>query len=235
MVWEQGDSSTGLVNDVAQGVFDPLFTMESLAHDLFEHFFECSELFRTPELSITGEAVAMGIREHLLTECNWGDYVLFNRHYGNHWNTVSVLEDLVSDISEGSAKYPLGADFNHDPKFKWDGKGFIEFDTDPATLEAINKAFSYGMWLGEEIYRDNIGSLVSVCERLKHLLKCLNDNMFEPEIYHYLDMTCESMIGKKSVKVVFTLDGNRFPITNRDSERSIITKANKFADILYGI
>lgn len=239
MVWEQGDSSTGLVNEVAQGVFDPLFTMEGFAHDLFEHFFECSELFRTPELSITGEAVALGIREHLMGVCNWEDYVGFNRHYGNRWNTTAVLEGLVDEMLEDFYTYPLGEDFTHHPEFKWNGDSFIKFDTDPATLEALNKAFSYGLWLGKEIYRDNIDSLVSVCKRLKYFLKGLASGGaiggFDAEEYRSLDLTCEGVIGKKSVKIVFTFYNEVIPITVRDSEASIERKVNKFFKTLYGM
>jgi hypothetical protein len=235
MVWEQGDSFTGLVNDVAQGVFDPLFTMESLAHDLFEHFFECSELFRTPELSITGEAVALGIRKHLMGVCNWDDYVGFNRIRGNHWNTTAVLENLVGDLSEDFYTYPLGEDFTHHPKFKWNGDRFIEFKADAPTLEAINKAYCYGLWLGKEIYQSNIDSLVSVCERLKYFLKGLGEGGFDAEEHRSLDLTCKGVIGKKSVKVIFTFYNGMIPITVRDSEASIDRKVYKFFKTLYGI
>lgn len=68
-------------------------------HDVFEHWFEGTHVFSTGrELSINGEAFAMGIRQSLYDNSHLVDsWAGYNRLQGCEWNSWQTISALISD------------------------------------------------------------------------------------------------------------------------------------------
>ena len=179
LIWEDGWFSEfkGFVNECAFGMFEGLFTSEGLLHDIIEHGFEGSYYFKTSELDVAGECVAMGIRQYLYENSYWSNYISYNPYKGIEWNTWKTIYGLLSESSEEYGKYP--ANFDYVPKFKFDKDRFEDYmktyvediKTDESLIQKAEEAVAYGYELGEKLYGNKIEKVMSFAENIQNLFE----------------------------------------------------------------
>ncbi len=189
-----GDSDmNGFENVATAGFFEPGWNMNLLFHDIFEHWFENSKYFKTDSLSQAGECVALGIRTYFDSDCYNNlvqRFAMYNEHNGVEWNTWNVIIGQISenlpdskdedgnDYAENANQYPN--DFNYTTLKGWNGENDFEGYVDsynkydakiPDSLkEEIEKAVSYGFWLGEHLFSDKLNMIDNFCSNLKDFL-----------------------------------------------------------------
>lgn len=78
----------------------PSFDSQLIIHDVFEHRFECCDIFSTGGLHVEGEAFALGIRQYLVDEIpGYSHYIAYNKSMGCLNNSLSFLFSYDSDYS----------------------------------------------------------------------------------------------------------------------------------------
>lgn len=229
-----------------EAFIDPL----TLYHDVMEHSYENSKYFRTEELSIEGEAVAMGIRVYLETYYGFLrslKYLSYYNIYEESWNNVlRLLTSREEGINEGGEYYDIAEYFEHHKEFSF--KEFREFGNEYKPIlnggfreeywnnltnrqkHSLMKAFAYGQWLGEYLYEDlNYHSIVQFFENYEFFLKCMEvpkDNLYEEitVLSHWDQSTIEVKIFENDLR--FYVDGEVL-ITSKTSKALIERRARR--------
>ena len=180
------DEFKGFDNVKTSGYFEPGWSMDLLFHDIFEHWFEDTKYFRTQELSQAGECVAMGIRSYFADVSGLiHSYAGYNRYRGIEWNSWSTVISQCGENLDPDAYIKYPNDFNYDYLQGWNGENmyedyvnaYNEYYKGKFSLKLkneIEKAVSYGYWLGEKLFEGKIQMIDTFCRNLQIFLRELN-------------------------------------------------------------
>ena len=175
--------------------FDGGFNINLFSHDLFEHWFEFTPYFKTKELSHAGECVAMGIRTYLYNKTGIVEkFMGFNKYNGVEWNSVKTITGQMSDdLKEEYPRFSLDFKYKRLSTYKPVNmfEGLIRSYEEGSILKyatRIEKAMSYGYWLGEHLFDGREREIYDFLERLNYVLK--------DEMIKYYD-TFEFSFGKR--------------------------------------
>lgn len=212
------------VNDT----FEPGYGINLLFHDIFEHFFEETEIFSTEELSQAGECVAMGIREYFSRNSSLVErYAGYNQYQGIEWNSwMTILGQIGENLDEdGWTPYPNDFNYKHLPEWKKENDfedmvdTYNKYDQDfsDELKNDIETAYSYGYWLGEHLFEDRIYQIDDFCKNLVQFLEHFElDNtkdMHDP--HHLVGAKLEVTVGEK-IEAMFSLYGQELASVTED-------------------
>lgn len=190
-----------------EGAFDTTV----IYHDIFEHWFEESNLFRTSRLAINGEAVAMGIRHSL--ETNWGlctQYGAYNLIRGWMWNSVATLKGLLH-----KSKNLEGALYHVDPNpyrnpmvsiedyMMEEAVCILKLKDYPKESEILAKDYAFGWAWADEVYGWEQQSAVS---RFMENMKLLNEVLdigsdpYEENVWGLSDMEVKVNLHRSDIR-----------------------------------
>lgn len=215
----------GFVPEVALGKFDGGYGINTMAHDLFEHWFEDTRYFRTRELSQAGECVALGIRQYLYENSNIVDrFMGFNRYQGVEWNSWNTICGQVNSVEDGDDTFLN--DFNYKCLSTWDGKNRFEggvssyYKRTTGYDKDIEKAFSYGYWLGGHVF-DDLSLVYDFLEKLSKFLRATH--LEDTEMYeeYFPDFKMGFTMKKKSKLIIGRFDNGVVISTNSKVEPAI--------------
>lgn len=210
----------GFVLDKHLGRFDGGMEMGLFFHDIFEHFFEFTNLYHTSQESQAGECVAMGIRAFFLENTYLvPDYASTNAVMGHYWNILGVMSSQVIDtqreIEESADGEEYEPQFPNDFSFKklnleiYDKfyilenvEGYEELkewgETYPELFEGIKNAFNYGFALGKHMFEDRLELIDAWCAKLAAFINRMKDTeIWEPEYLKYA--TFDVRVGQRSI------------------------------------
>lgn len=200
--------SAGFKNpDLDDRLFDPGWGMPLLFHDTFEHWFEYSDLFRTKQLSQAGECAALGVRQYFFENTSLvEDYAAYNQIRGVEWNSwTTILGQMSESKEEGSSalypndfKYVHHKDWEPENTFKnyadsYDKEGWYK-NLGPRLKRAAETAFSYGYWLGEQMFGDSLMTIGAFCRNLKLFLDVTGISNYETFSEHLYGLGGRKMI-----------------------------------------
>lgn len=211
----------GFVLDKHLGTFDGGMDMGLFFHDIFEHFFEFTNLYHTSKESQAGECVAMGIRAFFLENSNLvQDFASTNKYRGDYWNILAVMssqvretqeevEQHLADGDEYLPRFPNDFDFRSVDLEIEDMFWILEFEDGyrdlkqfgekhPELFEDIKKAFNYGFALGRFLFEDRLALIDAWCGKLVDFIeKMQNTGIWEPEYLQYA--TFDVRVGQRSI------------------------------------
>lgn len=215
----------GFVLDKHLGTFDGGMNINLFFHDIFEHFFEFSDLYHTGQETQAGECVAMGIRTYFLESSDLVQkFASTNKYRGHYWNILAVMSGQVRDTQAEVERHAAEGDeyppqFPNDFHFKgidlpiedmfWilegeDGyKDLEQFgEKYPELFEGIKKAFNYGFALGKYLFEDRLELIDAWCQKLDKFIKKMEDmEMWEPQYLTYATFDVE--VGERRISGKF--------------------------------
>lgn len=211
----------GFVLDKHLGKFDGGMNINLFFHDIFEHFFEFTALFKTSQESQAGECVAMGIRAFFLETSNLvEDFASSNKNRGHYWNILAVMSGHVRETQSEVEEYSTDED-EHVPQFPNDfnfkgvdleiedmfwilecEEGYKDLEQfgekHPELVKGIKKAFNYGFALGKFLFEDRIKLINAWCEKLAAFIEIMQDRgIWEPEYLGHATFDVE--VGEKKI------------------------------------
>jgi len=218
------------------------YSLGTMFHDIFEHGFENCEIFETDQLSIEGECFAMGIREYIKNQYNLAEvekHLYYNKAQGYVWNSIAVIEGLISDYECGEYEYPIAGSFSakyHTGYYDSDFIGYFP-RIDAEKYPTIHKSFSAGYETAEKIYQD-ADLLNYFAQWLDQVFKELHDigerNPYEAK-EGYAGASIEILfdIDEKMGLTEITFKGYNFPCEVSDSWKDFIREfTNKEPEFL---
>lgn len=242
----------GFENIKTAGYFEPSWDIALLWHDIFEHWFEDSEYFRTKELSQAGECVALGIREYFYSTYSGliERFAGYNKIQGCEWNSWKTIIGQVgenlpnskdedgNDYAENANQYPNDFNYEHLPQWKKENnfKGLVEaykekyYNIPEDLANDIETAYSYGYWLGEQMFSDKIGLIRDFMTNLKYFLEKLN--IAQTDIYEAPDYPIHERLLTVQVRqdnIVAEFCGCK--ITAKQSEETVNKVIKQFLNV----
>lgn len=214
---------------------------ELLYHDIFEHWFEMSGLFRTPELSINGEAVAMGIRHSL--ETNWGlatQHGAYNKFNGWQWNSRATIKDLLYNVEQeecpiyGVCQTPIRA--SKVEVESWRVEEAAELlqlhDKYPEYADVLAHDYAFGWAWADEVYQwHQQDALSRFMENLKvfHVALGLGDDLHQDNIFGLESMIVNVDLGRADIRATITGKGRVGYVSSNMSEEQARANASRVA------